>query len=116
MSKARFDDNAGVQDLVSFHCQASDKCQTAKQAWNRNDLRNSGGFRKAALTQETKSYFLTEPGYKSQLTFPPLQQDCLEKCMSCSAGCMDMSIPWESHTEGCLVRKRNSTDPDFGIS
>lgn len=36
--------------------------------------------------------------------------------MSCSAGCMDMSIPWESHTEGSLVRKRNSTDPGFGIS
>lgn len=28
---------------------------------------------------------------------------------------MDMSIPWESHTEKCLVRKRNSVDPGFGI-
>lgn len=68
------------------------------------------------LTLETKPVFLIVLGFKSQLRFPPLQQDCpAQKSMSCSAGCMDTTIPWESHTEGCLARKNNPTDPGFAI-
>lgn len=76
-SNATLDDDAAFQkNLVRFHCQASDKCQTAKRVLNRSDLRNTGGFtKKAALTLEPKSYFLTALGGKSQLPFPPPQQD-----------------------------------------